>query len=223
MEKIIIEVGGNQGTDTIRYAEHCDKLFVFEPVPLLAERLRDKFKDNTKVQIIQSAVSDKTENNVKFGISGPDYTHGAGCSSLNEFNPNIRNEWFFSNGSGERSYRDDFAHMEYIEVTTVTLKDFIHAHNIKEVEYLHIDAQGSDLKVLQSLEGMAERVKAGRCEAANRVNLYKDVDNNVYTIMNWLNNNGFKVVALNNHHGELITIDDLPNSTEEVDIHFQRI
>jgi FkbM family methyltransferase len=214
MEKIIIEIGGNQGTDTVKYAEHCDKLFVFEPVPLLAERLRDKFKDNTKVQIIQSAVSNKTENNVKFGISGPDYTHGAGCSSLNEFNPNIRNEW---------GGRDDFKHMEYIDVTTVTLRDFIHAHNIKEVEYLHIDAQGSDLKVLQSLEDMVGRIKAGRCEAANKVNLYKDVNNNVYSIIQWLGNNGFKIVALNNHHNELITIEDLPHSTEEVDIHFQRI
>jgi hypothetical protein len=213
MEKIIIEVGGNQGTDTIRYAEHCDKLFVFEPVPLLADVLRDKFKYNTNVQIIQSAVSDKTENKVKFGISGPDYTHGAGCSSLNEFNPNIINEW---------GGRDDFAHMQYIDVTTVTLRDFIHSHNIKEVEYLHIDAQGSDLKVLQSLGDMVCKVKAGKCEAANTVNLYKDVDNNIYTIIDWLENNGFKVVALNNHHNQLITIDDLPNSTEEVDVHFIR-
>jgi len=214
MEKIIIEVGGNDGKDTNTYAILADKVYVFEPVPYLADVLRERFKTNERVEVIQSAVSDKTENKVKFGISGPDYSHGAGCSSLNEFNPNIRNEW---------GGRDDFQHMEYIDVTTVTLRDFIHAHNIKEVEYLHIDAQGSDLKVLQSLESMVDRVKAGRCEAANRVNLYKDVDNNIYTIIDWLENNGFKIVALNNHHNQLITIDDLPNSTEEVDVHFQKI
>jgi hypothetical protein len=214
MEKIIIEVGGNNGSDTNTYKILADKVYVFEPVPVLANMLRERFKDTPSVNVIQSAVSDKTENNVKFGISGPDYTHGAGCSSLNEFNPNIINEW---------RGRDDFSHMEYIEVTTVTLKDFIHAHNIKEVEYLHIDAQGSDLKVLQSLEDMVGRIKAGRCEAANKVNLYKDVNNNVYSIIQWLGNNGFKIVALNNHHNELITIEDLPHSTEEVDIHFQRI
>ena len=214
MQKIIIEVGGNDGNDTKRYAEIADRLYVFEPVPLLADRLRNKFSDKSNVVIIQSAVSDKTENGVKFGISGPDYTHGAGCSSLNEFNPNIRNEW---------GGRDDFAHMEYIDVTTVTLRDFIHAHNIDEVEYLHIDAQGSDFKVLQSLDAMVDRIKAGRCEAANRVNLYKDVDNNVYSIIQWLGNNGFRIIALNNHHGEPIGVDELPHSTEEVDIHFERI
>lgn len=214
MEKIIIEVGGNDGKDTNTYTILADKVYVFEPVPYLADGLRERFKTNERVHVIQSAVSDKTENNVKFGISGPDYTHGAGCSSLNEFNPNIRNEW---------GGRDDFQHMEYIDVTTVTLKDFIHSHNIKEVEYLHIDAQGSDLKVLQSLGDMVDRIKAGRCEAANKVNLYKDVDNNVYSIIQWLGNNGFKIVALNNHHNELISIEDLPHSTEEVDIHFQRI
>ena len=213
MEKIIIEVGGNDGKDTNTYAILADKVYVFEPVPYLAAGLRERFKTNERVEVIQSAVSDKTENKVKFGISGPDYSHGAGCSSLNEFNPNIKEQW---------EDRDDFQHMEYIDVTTVTLRDFIHAHNIKEVEYLHIDAQGSDLKVLQSLESMVDRVKAGRCEAANTVNLYKDVDNNIYTIIDWLENNGFKVVALNNHHNQLITIDDLPNSTEEVDVHFIR-
>jgi hypothetical protein len=70
---------------------------------------------------------------------------------------------------------------------------------------------------------MVDRIKAGRCEAANRVNLYKDVDNNVYSIMKWLNLNGFYIKQLYNHHGHPITIDDLPNSTEEVDVHFERI
>ena len=213
MKKIIIEVGGNQGTDTIRYAEDCDKLFVFEPVPYLADGLRERFKTNERVEVIQSAVSDKTENGVKFGISGPNHSWNLGCSSLNEFNPNINEQW---------PGRPDFNMMDYIDVTTVTLKDFIHTHNIKEVEYLHIDAQGSDFKVLQSLGDMVGRVKAGRCEAANKVNLYKDVDNNVYSIINWLESNGFKVVALNNHHNQPITIDELPNSTEEVDVHFIR-
>ena len=132
----------------------------------------------------------------------------------NEFNPNINELW-----PGRR----DFNMIEYIDVDVIRLDDFIKSEGIESIDFLHIDAQGSDLKVLQSLGTEVHKVKAGRCEAANTVELYKDVDNSANSIMKHLNLNGYYVKTIFNHFGDQIKIEDLPNSTEEVDIYFESI
>jgi len=211
--KTIIEVGGNDGGHTLEYLNACDVLYVFEPVPYLADKLKGMFVDNPKVKVIQKAVSD-FNGTARFGISGPNYNWNLGCSSLNEFNPNLVEEW---------PDRPDFNMMEYIDVDVIRLDDFIKSEGIESIDFLHIDAQGSDLKVLQSLGTEVHKVKAGRCEAANTVALYKDVDNSANSIMKHLNLNGYYMKAIFNHFGDQIKIEDLPNSTEEVDIYFESI
>lgn len=211
--KTIIEIGGNNGEDTMKYAEACNVLYVFEPVPYLADKLRGMFEANPKVKVIQKAVSD-FNGTARFGISGPNHNWNLGCSSLNEFNPNIHSEW---------PGRPDFNMMEYIDVDVIRLDDFIREEGIESIEFLHVDAQGSDLKVLQSLGTEIHKVKAGRCEASNTVALYKDVDNSANSIMRHLSLNGYYFPAIFNHYGDQIKIEDLPNSTEEVDIWFESI
>jgi FkbM family methyltransferase len=212
-KKVIIEVGANDGGNTVQYLEACDVLYVFEPVPYLADKLRGMFEGNPKVKVIQKAVSD-FNGTARFGISGPNYNWNLGCSSLNEFNPDLNELW---------PGRPDFNMIEYIDVDVIRLDDFIKSEGIENINYLHIDAQGSDLKVLQSLGTEIQKVKAGRCEAANTVSLYKDVDNSTYSIMKHLSLNGFYIKTIFNHHGDQIKIDELPNSTEEVDIWFESI
>jgi FkbM family methyltransferase len=211
--KTIIEVGGNDGGHTLEYLNACDVLYVFEPVPYLADKLRGMFEGNAKVKVIQKAVSD-FNGTARFGISGPNYNWNLGCSSLNEFNPNLAEEW---------PDRPDFNMMEYIDVDVIRLDDFIKSEGIESIDFLHIDAQGSDLKVLQSLGTEVHKVKAGRCEAANTVALYKDVDNSANSIMKHLNLHGYYMKAIFNHYGDQIKIEDLPKSTEEVDIYFESI
>ena len=211
--KTIIEVGGNDGGHSVQYANACDVLYIFEPIPYLASKLKGMFEWNPNVKIIQKAVSD-FNGKARFGISGPNYNWSLGCSSLNEFNPNINELW-----PGRR----DFNMIEYIDVDVIRLDDFIKSEGIQSIDFLHIDAQGSDLKVLQSLGTEVHKVKAGRCEAANTVELYKDVDNSANSIMKHLNLNGYYVKTIFNHFGDQIKIEDLPNSTEEVDIWFESI
>jgi FkbM family methyltransferase len=211
--KIIIEVGANDGNDTLKYVSHENIfLYTFEPVPVMADFVISKLNDKeySNYKLLRYAVSD-TEGVQQFNLSEPGGNYA--CSSLNEFSDDIHEKW---------PGRADFIKTSTIDVQTIRLDTFIEQENIKEIEFLHIDAQGSDLKVLQSLGDKANIVKYGRCEASNTVALYKEVDNNVYSIMKWLNLNGFYIKALVNHHGQQIKIDDLPNSTEEVDIYFER-
>jgi len=210
--KIIIEVGGNAGDDTQRYASIPDTfVYSFEPVPLLAGRLKDKFRDTPNVEILQLAVSD-FDGQAEFGISGPDETWNMGCSSLNNFNSNIGNEW---------GGRKDFQFMDKTLTGVMRMDTFMHECNLDEIEFLHCDAQGSDLKVLQSFGEKLHLLKAGRVEAANTVSLYDGVDNSVYSIIKFLEENDFHIDAIVNHFGEeLKSTDELPNSTEEVDVYF---
>ena len=214
--KIIIEVGANSGGDSIKYVSQSNTLlYAFEPVPYLGNNLTGSLDDAgfKNYKLIRSAVSD-IDGKAIFNISGPDESHNFACSSLNQFSDGIDGKW------GGRS---DFAHIDSLEVDTIRLDTFIEQEGIKEIEYLHIDAQGSDFNVLKSLGDKVNIVKAGKCEASNIVALYKDVDNSVYSIIGWLGNNGFKITTINNHFGHPIGINDLPYSTEEVDINFERI
>ena len=214
--KTFIEVGANSGQDSIKYLSDGDTfLYAFEPVPYLGDNLI-KLLDGagiTSYKLIRNAVSD-TNGTATFHLSGTELAHNFACSSLHQFADDIHQKW---------GGRPDFVHTNALEVQTSRLDTFIESEGITEVDYLHIDAQGNDFTVLKSLGDKVGIVKAGKCEAANKVALYKDVDNSVYSIIEWLNSNGFRIKFINNHHGNLITIDDLPNSTEEVDINFERI
>lgn len=210
--KVIIEVGANSGEDTIRYSKE-GKLFTFEPVPVMANNLRNMFSNNENVFVIQKAVS--TFNGVsRFGISDPNRgCANMGCSSLNEFTDDIHQLW---------GGRPDFNHVEYIDVEVTRMDTFIEENGITEIDFLHCDAQGSDLDVLKSFGDKISILKSGRVEAGNKVQLYKGVDNSVYSIIDYLESNGFTITKINNHHNQEIRREDLPKSTEEVDVYFER-
>jgi hypothetical protein len=211
MNKITIEVGANNGDDTKIYAKD-GMVYTFEPVPIMFENLKKEFNNNSNIKVFNMAVSDY-DGVAKFGISNP-IGHNMGCSSLNQFSDSIHNDW---------PGRGDFNMTEYFDVSVIRMDTFIENEGIESIDYLHCDAQGSDLKVLQSFGDKISILKEGRCEAANTVSLYKDVDNSVYSIINFLKNSGFEITKINNHHHQEISFDDLPKSTQEVDVHFKKI
>ncbi len=177
-KKIYIEVGANKGTDTERFINDDSIVICFEPSMELAYELWYKFKKNDNVIILPFAI-DNDNGFKKFNIAG---TSNWGCSSLNDFNPNIHNIWL---------NRPDFNFTDNYTVPTITLYDFIKIYNIKEIEYLWIDAQGHDFNVLKSLKDKLNIVKRGRCEAAYDIALYDGVDNNYQNIINYLNDFDF--------------------------------
>ena len=76
--------------------------------------------------------------------------------------------------------------------------------NIDEIDHLHIDAQGSDFKVLQSL-------KAGQVECTLDIPLYSGVDNSHDSVLQYLESKGFTVEVAYIH-----------NNRSEVDLRFMR-
>jgi hypothetical protein len=75
------------------------------------------------------------------------------------------------------------------------LDDVINLLNIKEIDYIHIDAQGNDFRVLQSLGDKISIVKSGVCEVAQKAELYQGTENTIDVVKPWLESKGFKVRA----------------------------
>jgi len=84
----------------------------------------------------------------------------------------------------------------------IRLDAFVKKHNISRIDFLHIDTQGTDLAVLNSLGGELTRVRAGVLEVpqSKELMLYKGQHTREQAI-SWLETHGFivwKTVAQQN-------------------------
>lgn len=198
MNNYVIEIGANLGNDTISlYNKYNLPLIAVEPTPQLLSTLWNKYKNMKNIYILPLAI-DEERGFKKFNIAG---TNDWGCSSLHEFNPHIHELW---------QGRPDFNFTDFQQVMCITGEDLVQLCNINQIEYLWIDTQGNDLRVLKSFKEKLKLVKAGKCEAAYTVDLYKNVDNSYITIEKFLQENGFKTHI----------IPDIVN--KECDVHFER-
>jgi FkbM family methyltransferase len=195
--RTVIEVGANWGTDTERLATKNTTVYAFEPTPQLVYHLKDKFKNNTNVHIVDAAV-DEEEGEAKFNIAG---TRDWGCSSLYDFTDDIHEKWLD---------RPDFHVTETCIVNKVRLDNFIIDNEIESIDYIWIDAQGNDFRVLKSLGDKIYIVQEGKCEGSYTVDLYQNTSNNVNDICDWLCERGFTCKIVPDNVGK------------EADVHFKR-
>lgn len=198
MKSIIVEVGANYGNDTENFVnDENNEVWAFEPTPELIEYLSNRFEGKDNFHLIGKAVD--TEETIRtFNIAG---SRDWGCSSLHEFAEDIHQKW---------EGRPDFQVTHTVEVETIRLDTFIAENKINQIDYLWVDAQGNDFRVLKSLGEKIDIVAKGKCEGAYTVDLYKTEENRVEDIVSWLESKGFtcKVVP--------------DNVNKEADVHFLR-
>lgn len=194
--RTVIEVGANDGGNTRAFLDTPDTaVYCFEPTVELQLILQQKFKKYENFHLIPAAVH--IQNGFEyFNVAG---TSDWGCSSLYEFSENLETIW---------PNRPDFHRTDRYKVMTLRLDTFFDLYNIGEVDYLWIDAQGSDFNVLKSLGSKISNIKQGKCEAAHQVELYKTKDNNAFEIKRYMEANGFDVWFEHPH--------------QEVDVHFRK-
>lgn len=194
---IVIEVGANYGTDTMNFLNNGDSVYAFEPTPELILHLQSKFKSNPNFHLVPMA-ADIENGWAQFNIAGGgDW----GCSSLYDFTPDIHDKW---------QGRPDFNMTDSVTVMKIRLDTFMNLYNIQTVDYLWIDAQGNDFRVLQSLGDRVSDIINGKCEGAYTVDLYDGTINDVRIIKSWLNEQGFKTRIQPDNVGK------------EADVHFWR-
>ena len=140
---VIIEVGANEGQDTEKFLKEGKKVYCFEPIPNHAKNLWDKYGKDPNFHLMTIAID--LENGFrKFNI---EERADWGCSSLHEARED--------NPIGIKFT----SHIE--NMMCMRLDTFMDLYNITEIDYLHIDTQGNDFRVLQSLGDKIDCVKEG--------------------------------------------------------------
>jgi len=201
--KVVIEIGANNGGDTLRLLNmYPDAIvYAFEPThELLANYLWPIASSNKRLKVLPFAID--IENTFKtFYIAGQaDW----GCSSLHQFADDLKTKW---------PDRPDFITTHEYSVPTLTMYDFCNIYNIRNIEHLHIDTQGNDFNCLLSFKDKIDIIKSGRCEVAAMTELYKNTNNTYSNVRSWLIQNGFSVNC-----GE-----EIPAQAHEIDIVFSRL
>lgn len=120
--KIILDIGGNEGEWSKIALEIFSNstIYIFEPSSKLKSHLDNIFINNDRVNFLPHGLSDTS-------------------GSLKLYN------------SGEligTSYPKDSA-IEYEEINVSTVDQFCYANLIKEIDYMKIDVEGNEYKVLQ--------------------------------------------------------------------------
>ena len=195
-ENNIFDVGAYDGLDGLILAIKNPNIMVhaFEANPDLIKVIKNNKNEIEKYKKIEiknyrvnnNAVSDENSSQI-FNIA-----KNPTVSSLNEFSKNIDKTW--------PGYRE--AHctvIKKIEVQGITLEKYCIDNEIKKINYLHIDTQGSDLKVLKGLKNKLNIVDQGVLEAAAKkeTSLY-ETNHTIDEVKKFLQLNNFKISKIEN-------------------------
>lgn len=189
---IFFDIGAHNGVSSLHVARNENSIvYAFEPVPEYFNLLLKESKQFSNYKVYNKAISNYNGKS-KFNVCGTG--RKSQCSSLLNFSDkeNLDKHW--------PGY-DNFIYTETIEVDVIKLKTFIEENNIDHINYLHCDAQGCDLKVLQSLEEYISIVQEGVVETAKNqdVKLYKDQETQ-QEVEEFLEKNNFVITNINSNN-----------------------
>ena len=149
-QRTFVQVGAFTGDDKLiaacrRFGHH---LYMFEPNPKRAAELERKSAGAPTIHVIAKAVSTRN-GSATFHIACYD-----DCSSLQDFDATANTAWVHQ----WHPYKH-FEMVNDIEVEVIRLDTFFAQNGIAQVDRLEIDAQGEDLRVVESLGARIADVK----------------------------------------------------------------
>jgi FkbM family methyltransferase len=203
--KILFDIGannGNQWYNVLSSDQEGTLVYMFEPTPELCDVIKAKYAHLKNWVLIEKAVSN-FEGTTTFNVAGH---YDWGCSSLLEFKEDITNTW----PEHRTLPTGDLHFTNKIEVDVITMESFLKSNpHINNIDYLHVDTQGSDLNVLKGFKDYLKIISSGVIEAALDAPLYNGSPLKDECI-EWLETNGFQV-------------NDITGGPHECDISFTRL
>ena len=170
---VILDIGACEGEDSIRYKRMFPRatVYSFEPLPYNLSKIKDNFilfGVDDSIEVMPFALSD-TEGIATFYVSS-----GAPPQKRNDEN------WNYGNKSSSllepaTGLKENYAWLDFlekIEVKTKRLDEFWREKDLKQVDLIHMDVQGAEIKVLEGAGTSLDFVKAIWTEVEN-VELYK--------------------------------------------------
>ena len=154
-EIFFVQVGSNDGISNDPLREHIIKYdwngILIEPSPIPFRKLEKLYESNHKVETKNLAISESGEN-LKFYIASP--------ALLDDINKGKVPKWYDQLGSFvrqniEKHFIQNGISTEFIEeipVITTTLDLLLEDRGINKLDVLHVDAEGYDIEVLNSID-----------------------------------------------------------------------
>lgn len=141
-DPIVLDVGANEGQSIAHFLKVFEqpRIFGFEPLPALAERLAEKYRDHADVTIIQKAVSSHV---------GSSPFHVNDSSPTSSVHP-----------MSERGVYRSVSHyqtQQIITVDTTTVDAFGAEYGLDRIDFLKIDAQAHSGEILRGAQRALER------------------------------------------------------------------
>jgi len=163
----VFEIGACEGEDTIEYARLFPSacFWLFEPLPVNFDKLRELLLRYPKInaKTFPLALSDHT---------GTATFHVSSVAKNRKSDPSAR-IWAGNKSSSLLAPRDDKpANLQWldfsrsIQVQTETLDIFCDRNAVSPIDFVHMDVQGAELKVLAGAKRMLPHIKAVWMEVA---------------------------------------------------------
>jgi len=170
---IIFDIGSCEGEDSIRYSRLFPngKIFAFEPLPRNAEMIKlhlDTY-GTKNVELFQIALSD--------AVGDADFYVSSGQKDSRV----SKEDWDFGNKSSSlllphANNKEFFPWLEFsekIKVPMDTLEHFCALQGVPEIDFVHLDVQGAELKVLSGAGHLINHIHAVWLEVEN-IPLYEN-------------------------------------------------
>lgn len=159
---IILEAGASTGEDTMRFKEIWPKsqIFCFEPVPSLYEKLFNRVSKIPGITVHGCALSN-VYGEQKFNIAKSNE-----ISSLfpdNFLNVDIPQDVLDSVNMKKEDAHDYGDNESVVNCTTINDWFYLSGY-IKQIDFMWLDTEGAELKILQGASNILSRVKVVSCE-----------------------------------------------------------
>lgn len=167
----IFDIGACEGEESIRYKNifPLASILLFEPLPENQELILKNIKGNNveNFSLYPFALSD-VNGYTKFYTSSGQPNHAQ---------TNL--DWDFGNKSSSllapqsKNMPDWLNFDKVIEVETMTLDFFLEKNKITTIDFIHMDVQGAELKVLEGAKENIKKIKTIWLEVSN-IEIYKE-------------------------------------------------
>ena len=186
-EKIFFDVGANIGQSIKRFLELDPKARIhsFEPTPRLVEKLKEKFGNLKNITINNFALGEKF-----YKLFLNDYsTH-----RINSFNNIDEESKFHKAMSMSSKNKDNF--VKKIEVNVNTIDDYCKKNKISKIDFIKIDTQGFEDKVLEGASNLISKNSIKIIELELIIGFAYEKMSSFYDIEKHLNKNNYFLIAI---------------------------
>lgn len=195
---IIFDIGANKGQSIEKYLKIFDnpQIHSFEPIKYEIDILKKKYKDNKNIHLNDFALGEKNEYK-NFNI-----TVKTDNSSFNKIN--LDTEWV-----KVRSKQNNTSIQNYVDkiekVKVITLDEYVKSKKIKDIDFIKIDTQGYEDKIL---EGSLETIKRNKISIIQTEIMF---DNNYNKYLNFIDiekyiiPHNFRIVGIDMVHDNIFS------------------